>query len=367
MTKINVGVMGLSNPHARLHIRTLDASDLVDRVFLYDPQPDLYEHVIQSCQKAEAVYDKIDELLARDVPIVVVTTSNNLAPELIIRAAEAGVKGILCEKPCARHASDFGPVLAALHKNDVRFTAYYLWRGNPAINKMRSLVEEGALGRLTSVELRMVTSQVGVRNPKHWLFSDEAAGGGILSWLGCHWLDLMRYVTGQEVTSVSAMMDTVSGEDIDVEDVAGVTMRLSGGALATIHAGYLLAGSAPGYEGAAYNNTLIFRGTNGMLSHSREKGEEVVELTSTAGPWAAAPAQVFRFTMADSAGYSGVYGMQFVENFFHLALTGEGTNRVSEVDALRILQILDAAHTSAREERVVHLEYGDGSGAEGGA
>lgn len=354
---INVGVIGLGNPHARLHMRTLDASDEVGRVVIFDPAPALYDAVIKGCQKVEAVYDNVDDLLSRsDLPIVVVTMPNGSAPEMIARAAKAG-KHVLCEKPCARQASDLEPALAAVRENDVRFTAFYTWRNNPAIAKMRDLVAEGALGRLTSVELRMVTTQVRVRNPKHWLFNNEIAGGGILSWLGCHWLDLLRFVTGDEVASVSALIGTVGGEAIDVEDVAAVSLRLAGGAVATLHAGYLLPSGTPGYEGASYDNTLVFRGTKGTLLHSLEAGEQVVRLMSTAGPWRTAPEQVFRFTLASSPAYAGVYGQQFVEDFFRLALTGEGTNLVSEVDTLRILQILDAIYESARDERVVHLTY----------
>ena len=43
---------------------------------------------------------------------------------------------------------------------------------------MRRMVAAGALGRVVSVEGRMVTSSVEQRNKDHWLFSKEVAGGG---------------------------------------------------------------------------------------------------------------------------------------------------------------------------------------------
>ena len=61
----------------------------------------------------------------------------------------------------------------------------------------------------------MVTSQVKFRNPKHWLFDRSISGGGILSWLGCHYIDLLCYIMAADITSVSAVVDTLSGEDID--------------------------------------------------------------------------------------------------------------------------------------------------------
>ena len=54
----------------------------------------------------------------------------------------------------------------------------------------------------------MITTQVGLRNPSHWLFQHAGAGGRILSWLGCYWLDLLRYLSGQEVAAVGALLGT---------------------------------------------------------------------------------------------------------------------------------------------------------------
>ena len=47
-----------------------------------------------------------------------------------------------------------------------------------------------------AVEARMVTSQVRYRDPAHWLFQRATAGSGILSWLACHYLDLLCYLLG---------------------------------------------------------------------------------------------------------------------------------------------------------------------------
>jgi len=95
----------------------------------------------------------------------------------------------------------------------------------------------------------MVTSQVKSRNPKHWLFDRSISGGGILSWLGGHYIDLLCYVMDADIVSVSAVVDTLSGEDIDVEDVASLSFRFSNGALGRLQAGYQLSISGAGYMG----------------------------------------------------------------------------------------------------------------------
>src|SRR5206468_7323011 len=129
-------------------------------------------------------------------------------------------KGVFTEKPGARSAAEFQVVLTALEQQSVPFTIAYLNRASPAILQARELYRAGAIGRLTSVELRMVTTQVGMRNPGSWLFRREVVGGGILAWLACHWLDVFRFVTGDEIVRVQAQIATLAGDAVTVGDSA---------------------------------------------------------------------------------------------------------------------------------------------------
>lgn len=353
---IRIGMIGLTHPHSDMHLRTLDESQQVDGIALCDERTDALESAARTCSKAIATYHDYETLLARsDVPVVFITLPNDQTPEAVALAARAG-KHIICEKPCARSATDLRPALEEVQRQRVAFTACYVWRANPAILRMRELVRAGALGRITSVELRMVTTQVRMRNPAHWLFRREIAGGGILSWLGCHWLDLLRYLTGEEVERVDAMAATLSGEDIDVEDVASVSMRLTGGALASLYAGYLLAFGRPGYEGAGYDQSIILRGTEGSLAFARDGDDHVVTLESRARDWETASRQIHRFSFPPSRAYGGAHGLRFVDDFLLAALGGNGQIWATAVDALRVLEILDAIYRSATAERAVTVE-----------
>src|SRR5918911_337449 len=50
---------------------------------------------------------------------------------------------------------------------------------------------EVAVGDIFSVELRLVTTQLGPlgRDPTGWPYRPEIEGGGIVHWLGCHYFD----------------------------------------------------------------------------------------------------------------------------------------------------------------------------------
>lgn len=357
-----VGMIGATHPHSAGYLRTFTALDSVDAVALYDPEPRALAQAAAACPKIERTYADRHALLARpDVPIVLIALPTNQVPAIAVEAARAG-KHIICEKPCARSAAELRPVLAALNETGRQFTVPYIWRAHPAIRQTRRLVLDGALGQVTSVEMRMVTTRVGLRDPSHWLFKRAVAGGGILSWLGCHWLDLFRFLTGQEVAAASALTATRSGEPIDVEDVASVSLRLDNGAIGSLYAGYLLPAGRPGYEGAAYDQSIILRGTHGALDYRREGDDHVVSVESIAAGWETAPRQAFRYRLPPSFAYGGVHGLEFFENFIHLALTGEGSSLVSATDALRVLEILDAAYESARQGRTIELVRGETSG-----
>lgn len=358
--RVIAGMIGLTHPHSAGHLRTLDALEGVQDVVLYDPDPTARASGTGLCRKTRAVYADLPALLARsDLSVVVIALPNDRTPDAIVQAARAG-KHIICEKPCARSADEFRPVLDALERHRAGFTVCYIWRAHPAVERMRELVQSGAVGRLTSVELRMVTSQVRLRDPAHWLFKRDVAGGGILSWLGCHWLDVLRHVTDQEVRAVSAMVGNLSGETIDVEDVASVNLRLSGGALVNLYAGYLLPFGASGYEGATFDHSMIFRGLAGTLQYQRSGDEHLVQLRSTAPGWHTPSEQVDRYVLPPVPAYGGAPGLRFIETFLRGVHDGNGASPASAVDALRVLEILDGIYVSARTGRAAELAIPSG-------
>ena len=63
--------------------------------------------------------------------------------------------------------------------------------------------------------------------------------------------------------SVAAQIATRSGEDIDVEDVAALSLGFASGAVGTFHAGYMLSMSGGGYHNAGGYDTYV--GVNGAL------------------------------------------------------------------------------------------------------
>jgi len=216
-------------------------------------------------------------------------------------------------------------------------------------------VAEGMFGRPLAVEVRLITSQVKFRNPQHWLFDREKAGGGILSWLACHYIDLVHYILQDEFEAVTALVDTLSGEDISVEDVAAVAFRLRRGTLGTLQAGYMLPRSRAGYEGATYDTYFALKGTDGGFKWEPfERVQPQVHLESVASAWVGAPERIVTYHFEPSPAYGGRAGLEFVRAFLQAAQRGEPPPVTGE-DALRVLRFVEAAYESSRTGQRVQV------------
>jgi predicted dehydrogenase len=337
-----------------MYLETLEALDEVSGIVLVDPDETARTATAARATKTRGTYAELEPALQhRGVTHALLTLPNDRTPAALVQVIDAGI-GVFTEKPGARSAAEFEPVLGALQRKRVPFAVAYLNRGAPAIQQARELYRAGAIGRLLSVELRMVTTQVGMRNPSSWLFRREAAGGGVLAWLACHWLDAVRFVTGDEIARVQAEIATLGGEPIDVEDAAVVAFRTSSGAIGSLHAGYLLALGNPGYRAAGHDITLTLRGADGVIQYAGGRHESPLMLESRAPRWRAASRRSFQFTPTPSAGYGGLAGLDFFRQFL-AAGPGDATP-ADAVDALRVLEVLDAIYAAASSGHAVEVQ-----------
>jgi len=348
-----VVIDGLTHPHTEMYLETLEALDEVGSVVLVDPDEGARTAASGQTSKVRGSYAELGAALEHPaVTHVLVALPNDRTPAALVQAIEAG-KSVFTEKPAARSAAEFDVVVAALRRRPVPFCIAYLNRGSPQVLQARDLYRSGAIGRLLSVELRMVTTQVAMRNPGSWLFRQESAGGGVLAWLGCHWLDALRFVTGEDIVRVQAELATLGGEAIDVEDAAVLSFRMSGGAIGSMHAGYLLAVGNPGYRGAGHDITMILRGTSGAIRYAGGRYEAPLLLESVAPGWRGASQRSYEFTAPPSPGYGGLAGLDFFRAFL-TARPGDATP-ADAVDALRLLEVLDAIYAAAASGHAVDV------------
>ncbi|MBT5714323.1 Gfo/Idh/MocA family oxidoreductase [Candidatus Poribacteria bacterium] len=352
MHDIHFGLIGGAHPHSKAHLKTLQHLPEVTAITVADADETVGAAYADE-DKVTRVVTRLQDALDSDATHVFVCARNDRAPGVIEACARAG-KHIIAEKPLAVSLPAFDSARAAVEESGVTLTVVYQARLHPITVAARQFIADGILGTPIAAEARMVTSQVRFRDPSHWLFNDAQAGGGILSWLGCHYLDLLAYVLDDDYASVSAHAECLAGEDIDVEDVAMLSLRFRRGALATMTAGYLLALSPGGYMSGAYDTHIGVYGTKGRLWWDPVRST-TLHVESAHPSWASAPRREMQFEVASSPAYGGVYGEEFVRQFIRASL-GEGEPPSSLRDGVRVLELLDAAYRSAEDGTRESLE-----------
>ena len=344
MQKIRIAQAGVALMHANMYRDTLMLlADEIELVGFYDPDPESVRANLKADVEHIPFYDSLDALLTQARPdAVMVSAYPNDMPDWLLQIAAAGVH-IWAEKPVAHHSAQLAPVAAAIAKNNLHFSTGYSWRFHPISRLIQQTYAEGLLGDPYSIEMRFTTSSVKRRDPNSWVFKRALSGGGILNWLGCHWFDLMRFMVDSEVIKVSAIEANVGGENIDVEDAAVVSMQFANGMIGSLHAGYFTSGGG--------ETSFGLRGSAGWAKW--EVADESCTIKSDHPEWATAPEREFSFPAANYPGY-GAEGRALVKAFA-AAIRGEGTSGYTIEDAMRTLQIIEAAHESAQSRRTIDL------------
>ena len=348
-----IGYVSSPHPHAPMHMKTLEALADVADIHLCGLEGEDVQALGAGNTKVRSTTGSIDDLLKRkDIDALLVCVRNDLCPGVLDAAVAAG-KPVLFEKPGALTAAALRAVAARASAKGLTMGTMLQWRGHPIVLDIRQAIAEGALGPVMAVEGRLITSQVRYRTPSHWLFGKNTAGSGILSWLGCHYLDLLCYLLDDRVAEVTAMVANRNPERLEVEDTAMVVMKFAGGVLGTLHTGYHLSGSQSGYAGASSDSFIALRGVDGHIRFPVSEGSEYT-IGSIAPGWAAGGKRKRSFQPADSPAYGGVAGEQFVLDFLTASRTGAPAPAPIE-GMVHVLEIIEAALESSATGRRVEI------------
>lgn len=92
-------------------------------------------------------YTDHEEMLAKEkLDIVTVATSDHRHADIAVNAANAGVKGIFCEKPMATNLEDADRMVAAAAKNNTILSIDHTRRWMPLFRQTQQAVSNGVIG-----------------------------------------------------------------------------------------------------------------------------------------------------------------------------------------------------------------------------
>ncbi len=349
MTRLRLGVVGIDHYHTSGWVESFEQfADEVEIVALYDADPTIgrtlaprfhdpsLSATLAPRYRSLPIYDDLSRLIEDErLDVALVTLQNRDAPAAIAQLAGAGIH-MLIDKPAARNASEARWAFEAVERNGVRAAVGLTRHFDPAWLAARHRVAAGRLGRLLSAEAVFVTSTVRVRDPANHLFDRELSGHGILLWLGIHDVDGLLWLTGQSIVDVQATIANVGGERIGVEDAAAVNLRFEGGALGTLY----LANALPRPAGDGY---VAVRGTLGSIKLSSDGAMTWIGPGSKSNPL---EVEERRFQEPEVRGY-GPEALVQIRDLLDAIRSGRAP-RVTGVDLIRALDVIDGAYESAR-------------------
>ena len=190
------------------------------------------------------------ELIASpEVEAVVVVVPPTAHWDILQAAATAG-KPVLLEKPAAPNM-EIGERMREIVKRTGAFVMVaQTLRFNGVVQALREAIPR--IGQIHSLRIgqRFEPSRPG------WIDDPAVAGGGMILHTGVHCFDLVRYLTGQEVRSVTCMHSRIRAER--TEDNFACTLRLEDErSLATVAGSRATASRSGGVEIAGAGGQLI--------------------------------------------------------------------------------------------------------------
>jgi predicted dehydrogenase len=260
---------------ASAHIRSWTKNPNVEVVSVSDVDLDRARQFAEANGLSCAVCDNYDDVLADDrVDVVDITSPSHVHAEQGIAAADAG-KHVLVEKPIALTIEENRTVRDAVARAGVKSISSFVCRFNEQVRTMKSLLETGAIGDLFYAETDYWHN---IRSTHHaWaLHSRKKTGGSAMLLAGCHAVDTLRWLVGDEVEEVTAYSNNISQRfEYDANVVAALKFR--GGVIAKTSVlfdcemPYAMNVDLAGTEGTLRDNRIIskklFPGQTGWATY----------------------------------------------------------------------------------------------------
>jgi len=214
--------------------------------------------------KVETDYRRI--LDDPSVQVVHICTPTAIHGQMIKASLEAG-KHVLSEKPLATSVGDARQLVELAKKKGALNCTNHNLRYYPLVQHMRRLREEGELGEILVVQGTYSQDYLLFDTDWNWRLDSAQSGPSCaMADIGSHWCDMTEYITGLQITSVCAdlntfhrtrkrpkgWVETFSGKtaapaeyeefSVDTEDFGAVLLRMGDRARGSFTAGQVLSG-----------------------------------------------------------------------------------------------------------------------------
>jgi len=288
MKKVNVGVLGYGFVQETFHLPCYMEIPDANVLAIGGRRKEKAEEVAKKfeVQKVYSGEDFIEKLCSDpEIDVVDIGLPNFLHQKATEIAAENG-KHVICEKPLARNIDEAKAMLKAVEKHGVIDCYAENQVFIPQIMRAKEMIENGAIGDVFWIRSR--EAHFGPHSP--WFWNPELAGGGVLIDMGCHSVEVARYLIGKKPIEANAWAATLV-HDTKAEDNSIALIRYEGGELAqsenswAAHGGLDLRFEIYGSDGAIFIDTTRETGIKVFTVAPEDKVGYIVEKAEAKKGW----------------------------------------------------------------------------------
>lgn len=189
MKKYKVGVIGAGNM-GNNHIRVYSEIPEVDLVAISDVNPEI-SNELATKYIANFYYDYTKMIEEEDLDIVSICVPTNLHYEVAKHCIEKKIN-VLLEKPIATNIEEARELLQLSRDNNVKLLVGHIERFNPAVKKVKEIVDSGKIGDITAI----VARRVGI-------FPPQIKDANVAVDLAIHDIDIANYLLNQLPKKIS--------------------------------------------------------------------------------------------------------------------------------------------------------------------
>ena len=229
---------------------------------------------------ADRIYDDFEAMAKTEakrsdgIEAVAIVTPNHMHAGPAYAFLKAGFH-VICDKPLTTSLAEAKKLKAAADKSGLIFAVTHNYTGYPLVRRAREMVGAGDLGeiRLVQVEypqdwLTGPTETTGNKQAEWRIDPKRSGAGGAIGDIGTHAFNIADYVSGIEVSELSAEL-TRFGAGRQLDDNVQIMLRYASGARGALWASQV----APGNENAL---RLRIYGTKGGLHWAQTDANQML-------------------------------------------------------------------------------------------
>lgn len=183
-----VGIVGAGHG-LRVHVPAINLVEGLE-VRGVVSRTDTFDHSYPNFSSVEALCQ------CEDIDIIVIASPPSSHLE-IIETASLYSKAIFCEKPVGSSLSECLSIKKLFDESDIKHTIGFQFRFEPALQKLKTLINQGSLGAIERVNVDWYVGGGDVRSrPWSWKF-DRKQGGGVLLNFATHAVDYTNWLLGE--------------------------------------------------------------------------------------------------------------------------------------------------------------------------